>query len=460
MNYTSVGAVSLGCSKNAVDTEIMLGELSRLGFKVGAGADEAEIIIVNTCGFIESAKQDSLDAILEMAQYKKSGACRLLVVTGCLSQRYHKELREELPEVDLFWGVKDYPALARKLFELAGGEGEGEGEGEGNAKDSRDSSRAIICGDSARLLTTPPFRAYLRIADGCDNRCTYCAIPLIRGGRRSVPMEKLLDEAAALADSGVSELTVIAQDTSAYGTELYGKPMLRELLLRLAEIEKLHWIRVLYAYPNTIDRALVDTIAREEKLCAYIDMPIQHISERMLRAMNRHGSGAHIREITDYIRASSPDFILRTTVMSGFPGETEADHEELMRFLSEHPFDRVGAFTYSAEDGTPAASMPDQVPHETAEKRLSELMTMQQGISLALNERRVGSCVEALVESVELENDGSFTALARSYAEAADVDGMLMLHGKGIENLPAPGDYIRARITAAREYDLEGEILI
>ena len=449
MRYTKVGAVSLGCSKNAVDTEIMLGELSRLGFKVGAGADEAEIIIVNTCGFIESAKQDSLDAIIEMAQYKQAGVCRLLVVTGCLSQRYPKELKEELPEVDLFWGVKDYPALAKKLFELMGGD----------EKEAAVSSRAIICGDSARLLTTPPYRAYLRIADGCDNRCTYCAIPLIRGGRRSVPMEKLIAEAESLASSGVTELTVIAQDTSAYGTELYGKPMLRELLLRLAEIEKLHWIRVLYAYPNTIDRALVDTIAKEEKLCAYIDMPIQHISERMLRAMNRHGSGKHIREITDYIRSTSPDFILRTTVMTGFPGETESDHEELMRFLSEHPFDRVGAFTYSAEDGTPAASMPDQIPHDIAKRRLDELMAQQQGISLALNERRIGSCVEALVESVELDNDGSFTALARSYAEAADVDGMLMLRGRGIENLPVPGEYARARLTAAREYDLEGELL-
>ena len=449
MKYTKVGAVSLGCSKNAVDTEIMLGELSRLGFTVGAGADEAEIIIVNTCGFIESAKQDSLDAILEMAQYKKTGACRLLVVTGCLSQRYPKELQAELPEVDLFWGVKDYPALAKKLFELMGGE----------QSDMSASNRAIICGDSSRLLTTPPFRAYLRIADGCDNRCTYCAIPLIRGGRRSVPMEKLLAEANSLADSGVTELTVIAQDTSAYGTELYGKPMLRELLLKLCEIEKLHWIRVLYAYPNTIGRALVDTIAREEKLCAYIDMPIQHISERMLRAMNRHGSGAHIREITDYIRAVSPDFILRTTVMTGFPGETEADHEELMHFLSEHPFDRVGAFTYSAEDGTPAASMKPRVPRRAAQRRLDELMAQQQGISLALNKRRVGSAVEALIESVELEADGSFTALARSYAEAADVDGLLLVRGMGLENLPAPGDYVKARITAAREYDLEGEIL-
>lgn len=450
MKYTKIGAVSLGCSKNAVDTEIMLGELSRRGFTVGASADEAEIIIVNTCGFIESAKQDSLDAILEMAQYKQNGACRLLVVTGCLSQRYPKELREELPEVDLFWGVKDYPALAKKLFELVGGD----------EKDGLGSSRAIICGDSARLLTTPPYRAYLRIADGCDNRCTYCAIPLIRGGRRSVPMEKLLDEASALAASGVTELTVIAQDTSAYGAELYGKPMLGELLTRLTKIEKLHWIRVLYAYPNTIDRALTDLIASEKKLCAYIDMPIQHISERMLHAMNRHGSGEHIRQITDYIRAASPDFILRTTVMTGFPGETEADHEELMRFLSEHPFDRVGAFTYSAEDGTPAASMPDQVPHEIAERRLAEIMQMQQGISLALNKRRVGSTVEALVESVELEVDGSFTALARSYAEAADVDGMLLLHGKGIENLPVPGEYVNARITSAEEYDLNGEILL
>lgn len=447
MKYTKIGAVSLGCSKNAVDTEIMLGELSRLGFTVGASADEAEIIIINTCGFIESAKQDSLDTIIEMAQYKKTGACKLLVVTGCLSQRYPKELHAELPEVDLFWGVKDYPAFAKKLFELTGGSENG-----GN-----ESSRAIVCGDSSRLLTTPPYRAYLRIADGCDNRCTYCAIPLIRGGRRSVPMEKLLEEANALAASGVTELTVIAQDTSAYGTELYGKPMLRELLLKLCEIEKLHWIRVLYAYPNTIDRALVDTIAKEKKLCAYIDMPIQHISERMLRAMNRHGSGAHIREITDYIRASSPDFILRTTVMTGFPGETESDHEELMRFLAEHPFDRVGAFTYSAEDGTPAASMKEQVPHEIAERRLDELMRLQKKLSLSLNERRVGSEVEALVESVSPDANGGFTVLARSYAEAADVDGLLLLRGEGAA--PKAGDYVKARLTSAHEYDLEGELL-
>ena len=447
MKYTKIGAVSLGCSKNAVDTEIMLGELLRLGFTVGASADEAEIIIINTCGFIESAKQDSLDTIIEMAQYKKTGACKLLVVTGCLSQRYPKELHAELPEVDLFWGVKDYPAFAKKLFELTGGSESG-----GN-----ESSRAIVCGDSSRLLTTPPYRAYLRVADGCDNRCTYCAIPLIRGGRRSVPMEKLLEEANALAASGVTELTVIAQDTSAYGTELYGKPMLRELLLKLCEIEKLHWIRVLYAYPNTIDRALVDTIAKEKKLCAYIDMPIQHISERMLRAMNRHGSGAHIREITDYIRASSPDFILRTTVMTGFPGETESDHEELMRFLAEHPFDRVGAFTYSAEDGTPAASMKEQVPHEIAERRLDELMRLQKKLSLSLNRRRVGSEVEALVESVSPDANGGFTVLARSYAEAADVDGLLLLRGEGAA--PKAGDYVKARLTAAHEYDLEGELL-
>lgn len=307
-----VGAVSLGCSKNTVDTEIMLGELKSYGFEIVAEAACADIIIVNTCGFITPAKQDSIDTIIEMAEYKKTGRCRFLAVTGCLSQRYPAELRRELPEVDMFWGVKNYPAFALELaskFNLT------------------------HCGGAKRMLTTPSYRAYLRIADGCDNRCTYCAIPLIRGGRVSVPIEKLIEEANTLADSGVTELTVIAQDTSAYGMDLYGSPRLVELLTRLAEIEKLHWIRLLYTYPNTVTKELIDTMIANPKICNYIDMPIQHIAGNMLQAMNRHGSAAHIREITDYIRKAAPDFILRTTVMLGFPGETERDFDELMEFM-------------------------------------------------------------------------------------------------------------------------------
>lgn len=449
MKTIKVGAVSLGCSKNAVDTEIMLGELASRGFSVVPSAAEADVIIINTCGFIESAKQDSLDTILEMAQYKRpAGNCRLLVVTGCLSERYPEELKTELPEVDLFWGVKDYPALAGKLAERFGL----------NAGGSSGAQRGVCFNGTSRLLTTPPYRAYLRIADGCDNRCTYCAIPLIRGGRVSFPMEKLLEEANALADSGVTELTVIAQDTSAYGTDLYGRPMLKELLTELSKIEKLRLIRVLYAYPNTITRDLVDAINANKKIANYIDMPIQHISERMLTAMNRHGSAEHIREITDYIRATAPDFILRTTVMLGFPGETEADFELLKAFLKEHPFDRVGAFTYSAEDGTPAADMPDKVDPALAERRLDEIMRMQRSISLERNRARVGSAVEVLIEGVKPLKGGGFSAVGRSYAEAADVDGVINLTKKSGE-APKPGDYVLARITGAGEYDLDGVIL-
>lgn len=431
MKLTKIGAVSLGCSKNAVDTEIMLGELGKHGFEIVRDAKSAEIIIVNTCGFIEPAKVDSIETILEMAQYKRTGDCKYLIVTGCLSQRYPEELKQELPEVDMFWGVKDYPKFAQKLADQFG--------------------MMRLCGGADRILTTPPYRAYLRIADGCDNRCTYCAIPLIRGGRVSTPMEKVVAEARELVSSGVTELTIIAQDISAYGIDLYGKPMLRELLLELVKIERLHWIRLLYTYPNTVTKELIDTVCSEEKICNYIDMPIQHISKHMLTDMNRHGSAEHIREITDYIKQKDPDFILRTTVMLGFPGETEQDFEELMQFMQEHPFDRVGAFTYSAEDGTAAAQMPCQVPEKTAKHRLDKLMHMQQRISLESNKRRVGKTYEVLIESVNGD-----IAVGRSYAETADVDGIIKI--KLGDFAPSVGDYVQVRITAADYYDLEGVI--
>lgn len=455
MKLTKVGAVSLGCSKNTVDTEILLGELASLGFTVVPDAAEAEIIIVNTCGFITSAKQDSLDTILAMAEYKKTGSCKLLAVTGCLAQRYMDELPPELPEVDLFWGVKDYPAFARELYARVNGEAAPDKKAEEHSKNF------IICGGVHRLVSTPPWRAYLRIADGCDNRCTYCAIPLIRGGRVSVPMEKLVEEAKALAATGVTELTVIAQDTSAYGIDLYGKPMLRELLAELSKIDGLVWIRVLYAYPNTITEELVDAMRDDPKIVNYIDIPIQHITPRMLTAMNRHGSAEHIRKICAYIRQNAPDFILRTTVMLGFPGETEADFEELAAFLAEQPFDRVGAFVYSPEDGTPAAEMPDQVDEAVAEARLDRIMRGQQRISLELNKKRVGSTVKVLIESVSAVKGGGYSAIGRSYAECADVDGVIRLRPEdpaNIRKVPAPGDYVTARITKAYQYDLEAII--
>lgn len=427
-----VGVISLGCSKNTVDTEIMLSELKFRGFTPVPQASEADIIIVNTCGFIESAKLDSIKTVLEMAEYKQNGNCRFLVMTGCLSQRYADELPDELPEVDMFWGVKDYPRFADELAERFGLK-----------------SHMGSCG--GRILTTPDYRAYLRIADGCDNRCTYCAIPLIRGGRVSFPMEQLLKEATELCENGVTELTVIAQDTSAYGIDIYGKPMLKELLTELAKIEKLRWIRLLYTYPNTVDEALIDTMVREPKICNYIDMPIQHISENMLSAMNRHGSAAHIRHITDYIRKTAPDFILRTTVMLGFPGETEEDFNELMDFLVEHPFDRVGAFTYSAEDNTVAATMDGQIDESVKRSRMDKLMHRQQRISLEANRRRIGEKTLVLVEEC-MDN----IAYARSYAEAADVDGWIKIELNGHQLLP--GEYVTVEITDADIYDLKGKI--
>jgi len=425
-----VGLISLGCSKNRVDSELILGHLNRAGFRITADETEAEVIIINTCGFIEPAKEESIGTILEMAQYKTAGRCRLLVVAGCLSQRYPDELREEIPEVDIFWGVKDQGGLVKAISDALGVSYGG-------------------CGE-ARLLTTPPYSAYLRIADGCDNCCTYCAIPLIRGGRVSVPMEKLIEEAEALAENGVRELTVIAQDTSAYGSDIYGKPMLSELLRRLAKIEKLHWIRVLYTYPNTVDEELIDTIIAEPKLVNYIDMPIQHIDPDMLKAMNRHGSAEHIRHITEYIRKKSSDFILRTTVITGFPGETEEQFIRLTDFLQSHSFDRLGAFAYSQEDDTPAAEMPDQIDEDIKQRRLDKVMALQQDISLAYNKKRIGTVTEALIEQVSGD-----IAYGRTYAEAPEVDGTIMfsLKNKGLR----PGDFTMVKITGAGPYDMEGE---
>ena len=433
MEVCKVGMVSLGCSKNRVDSEEILGELAVRGFVPAADPEDAEVIIVNTCGFIESAKVDSLDSVFEMARYKQEGSCRLLVVCGCLSERYYDELQEELPEADLIWGVKDHRGLAEAIEQRIRG------------------GISSPCCAPKRVVSTPPYRAYLRIADGCDNRCTYCAIPLIRGGRVSVPMKKLIEEARELAEGGVTELTVIAQDTSAYGIDLYGEPRLAELLTELAKIEKLHWVRLLYTYPNTVDEKLIGVINAEPKLCNYIDMPIQHINSRLLAAMNRHGSAEHIREITDHIRSTNPDFILRTTAIVGFPGETDEEFEELLGFFREHPYDRVGAFTYSPEDGTPAAEMEGQIPEKVKQRRYDRLMRRQMKISLEANRARIGRVYEVLVDEVK---DG--TAFCRSYAEAAEVDGFIKVKLREGE-CPEYGSYRYARITGAEAYDLYAE---
>ncbi|MCE5188203.1 MAG: 30S ribosomal protein S12 methylthiotransferase RimO [Eubacteriales bacterium] len=427
----TIGVISLGCAKNQVDTERMLGLLTGAGHGLTNDPAEADILIVNTCGFIESAKQESINAILEMAQYKNSGRCKRLVVTGCLSERYRRELAEAMPEIDLLLGVREYETLPRLL---------------GGAAD------APHCGPgTSRVLTTPPYRAYLRIADGCDNRCAYCAIPLIRGNLKSEPLEELVDEAKRLAGGGVRELTLIAQDTSGYGRDRYGAPKLLDLLDRLERIDGIHWLRVLYTYPDTVSPELIDRFRAGGKIVPYLDMPLQHTEDEMLRAMRRRGDQAHIRGILEYVETHAPEFMLRTTLMVGFPGETDALFSRMLRFIREHPFDRVGAFAFSAEEGTAAASLPDQVPEEVRQERLQILMEAQREISRARNERRIGQTVEVLVEGT----DGART-YGRSYAEAPDVDGKVYLTNAA--DLPA-GTFVPVRLTQAGEYDMFGERL-
>lgn len=428
-----VGVVSLGCSKNTVDTENMLGIFAAQGFEITSDPTDADVLVVNTCGFIESAKEESINAILEMAQYKESGKCRLLCATGCLVQRYRDEIAKEMPEIDVLNGVRDYESFVSEVAR-------------------RLDMKAHDCKAAQRVLTTPFYSAYLRIADGCRNCCTYCAIPLIRGGMRSVPEEKLIEEAGELAKRGVTELNVIAQDTSAYGIDLYGELRLPHLLRELAKIEGIHWIRLLYTYPDTVTDELINTIAEEPKIVNYIDIPIQHINDEILKAMNRRGTKSDIIKIFDRLRRSTEDFIIRTSLIVGFPGETSEQFDELLDFMAEYGIDRIGAFAYSPEDGTPACEMDGQISEDEKIRRLDELMTLQAGISRELNENRIGEVCELLVEDIQ---EGYITG--RTYAEAPDVDGRVRVPLRGRNDIDF-GDYITIKITSAEEYDLEGEI--
>ena len=427
----NVGVVSLGCAKNQVDTERMLGLLRRSGYEFTPDPQEAEVLIVNTCGFIDPAKEESIDTILEMAQYKERGRCRVLVATGCLTERYRQELAKELPEIDILLGVREYEKLPGLLAEKLGAP-----------------LPKLSCGLTDRVLTTPPYRAFLRTGDGCNNRCTYCAIPLIRGNLVSEPMKELVDEAKRLADGGVTELTVIAQDTSGYGVDRYGKSMLVPLLKELNGIDGLHWVRVLYTYPDTVNEALLDTLAAGEKLIPYLDIPLQHIDDDILQRMHRRGSGAYIRSLLDYLYKNYPDFTLRTTMMVGFPGETDGQFETLLAFLRDYPFDRVGAFAFSPEEGTKAAQMPDQVPEDLKQARLSSLMAQQRPISLERNRRWVGRQTELLIEELTRTH-----AVGRTPREAPDVDGKVRIPRKSYH---AIGDYEPIRLTQAGEYDMKG----
>ena len=429
-----VGMVSLGCSKNRVDSEIILGTLENNGFEITNDASEAEIIIVNTCGFILDAKQESINTILEMAEYKKKGKCELLVVCGCLSERYEKELKEEMVEVDLFWGVKNQSGLVENIAKLV------------NDKEASEKFNS----EYARMLTTEPHRAFLRIADGCDNKCTYCAIPLIRGSFSSVEMETVLKEAEMLVEKGVSEITVIAQDTSAYGMDIAGRSLLPELLDELSKIEKLKWIRVLYTYPDTVDERLIDAMIRNDKVVNYIDIPVQHIDDGILKAMNRRGSSKHIKHMISYIREKAPDFIIRSTVIVGFPNESEEQFESLCEFVASGAFDRLGVFAYSCEDSTAAALMDGQIDEEIKQKRAEKIMELQRSVSRSYNEKRVGTIVEVLVEGFE-----NGCAYGRSYAEAAEVDGIIMLDASFV----SVGEFVKVKIVEASDYDIRGEVI-
>lgn len=432
----TVGVISLGCSKNRVDTELMLGILEKHGYAITQDEREAEILIVNTCGFIDPAKQESIDTLLSLAKYKKTGKLKLLVATGCLVQRYEKTLLAEMPEVDLLMGVSQYPQLPAAIEEALSGK------------------RVSYCApqndvlEGERVLTTAPYSAYVRIGDGCDNRCAYCAIPLIRGGYRSRDMESVLEEIRTLAAQGVKEHILVAQDTSRFGLDRCGHSLLPELMTRAAEIPGVEWLRVLYCYPDEVDERLLDAMAAKPNICKYLDLPLQHADPALLKRMNRRGEMDKVRALLKQARERG--FILRTTFITGFPGETEQQFERLLDFVKEIRFDRLGAFAYSVEEDTPAAVMPDQLPEEVKQQRLDRLMRLQAEISLSRNQERVGTTERVLVESVR--EDG--TAVGRSWAEAPDTDGVIYVKNA----LDAqPGDWLDARLTRADLYDLWGE---
>lgn len=424
----TVGIISLGCAKNQVDGEMLLAALEAGGF-TPAEPEEADIVLINTCGFIESAKKESIETILELARLKAEGAIGKLVVTGCLAQRYQEEIHRELPEVDGVFGIGangDIASCVKEMLE------------KGFLERFPEKSAMPLCG--ARRLSTPGFTAYLKIAEGCDNRCTYCAIPLIRGGYRSRPMESIEEEARALVAGGVKELVLIAQDTTRYGLDLYGEYSLSKLLARLCPIEGLRWLRVLYCYPDSITDGLLETMAREEKIVPYMDIPLQHASGKVLSAMNRRGDRESLTALMKRIREKVPGVVLRTTLITGFPGETEEDFEELAGFVKDVGFERLGCFPYSQEEGTPAASLPGQLEEEVKERRAALITESQLTIMEEKGRALIGKTLTVLTEGFEEESGYWF---GRSYMDAPDVDGRVYFTA---EEDPLPGDFVEVRI--------------
>lgn len=443
-----IGVVSLGCPKNLVDSETMLGLIHEENYEITNDPSEAEIIIVNTCGFIESAKEESINTILQMAEYKKSGSCKYIIVTGCLSQRYAEELFNELPEADAIAGVEVYDEIGSIIKRVMNGER--------FIMLERSKPDVIYTSKETflpRILTTPSYTAYLKIAEGCDNCCSYCAIPKIRGPYRSKPMEQVLKEAKALANNGVKELIVVAQDTTRYGEDLpEGKLLLADLLKELNKIESLKWIRVMYCYPNNFTDELIEAFATLDKVCKYVDLPLQHASNRLLASMNRYDTKEEVETLLAKLRKRIPGIVIRTTFIVGFPGETDADFEELKDFVERQRFENAGVFAYSQEDGTVAGAMPNQIPDEIKQERYHELMALQAQISEGIHKDTEGQTLEVLVEGIE--EDGSGLHYGRSYREAPDIDGLIFIENPGDIK---PGCFVNVNILQGFTYESVGE---
>ena len=435
--------ISLGCDKNLVDTEVMLGLLASRGYEMTDDETQADIIVINTCCFIHDAKEESIQNILEMAEYKKSGRAKALIVTGCLAQRYRQEILDEIPEVDEVLGTTAYDKILDAVDAALAGKQEV----------MLSDIDALPLPDTKRLVTTGGHFAYLKIAEGCDKHCTYCIIPKIRGNFRSVPMERLVKEAEGLAEQGVKELILVAQETTLYGKDLYGEKSLHVLLRDLAKISGIRWIRILYCYPEEITDELIQVMKEEPKVCHYLDLPIQHANDEILKRMGRRTSKQELVDIIGKLRREIPDICLRTTLITGFPGETKEQHEELMDFVDEMEFDRLGVFTYSPEEDTPAAVMPDQIDEEVKEARQAELMELQQDIAFDNAQDMVGREVLVMIEG-KVADENAY--VGRTYRDAPNVDGLIFINTD--EELLS-GDFARVKVTGAVDYDLIGELL-
>lgn len=434
--------ISLGCDKNLVDSEKMLGMLSDKGFEFTDDESEAEVAVVNTCTFIHDAKEESINTLIEMGQYKTNGKLKALIATGCLAQRYHEEIRTEIPEVDAILGTTAIEHIVEAV----------EGVLTGQKSEYLEDIQYLAATRERRVVTTGGHFAYLKIAEGCDKFCTYCIIPKVRGRFRSVPMEDLLAEAKVLVEQGVKELILVAQETTLYGVDLYGKKCLAELLHKLCEIDGLYWVRVLYCYPEEIDDELIAAIRDEEKVVPYLDLPIQHASDPILKRMGRRTSNEDLRRIIAKLRTEIPDIALRTSLITGFPGETQGDHEELYRFVNEMEFDRLGVFTYSQEENTPAAIMPDQIDEEVKETRRDEIMELQQAIAFEKAEDMVGQVLWCMIEGKVADED---VYVGRTYKDAPNVDGYIFVQTAATL---MTGDFVKVQVTDSNEYDLIGEI--